>query len=146
MKPIITEEKLIDLLPHGSGIDCDWIITEHKNGNVTAKNYYHSMNEHGGYDGYMPFTVRIYKVKKTKLHKLKGPCARKWQILCMKGDIDVNLTCNDNRRKSFYGQGDSLGETIQHHLESILTPIRAYESISNEEAQKLIEKGAITDD
>ena len=78
-KPVIPEEELLELLPSGSGIDCNWEITEHNNGNVTAKNSYHSMDGNGSYDGYMPFTVRIYRVKKTRLHKLKGPCAGKWQ-------------------------------------------------------------------
>ena len=92
---IVTEEKLLDRLPHGRGIDCDWEITFHKNGNITCKNFFHAMTEHGYYDGYMPFTVKIFVTD---------------------GYIDCKVTCNENRRPSFYGLKEYLNELIYFSL------------------------------
>lgn len=121
---IISEDELINLLPHGSGIDSNWEVTIHKNGNVTAKNSFHSMDDSGGYDGFMPFIVRIFRVKKDRLNKLKGPCTGQWQIVNKKGDIDFNLTCCDTRKVSFSGLKEELTDTVSYDLESILTPLR----------------------
>lgn len=138
MKPIITEEKLLELLPTGNGINSDWEITEHKNGNVTAKNSFHAMDEAGFYDGYMPFTVRIFQVTETRINKLKGPCEGQYQIVAKKGDIDFSLSCNDNRQRSFIGLGDSLTDLLQNSLKSILTPLRG--AVTEKEVEKWIEK------
>lgn len=64
MKLKINTEKLAKALPHGSGIDSDWIYKEHKNGKVTFYNSFHALNSNGYYTGYMPFkfTVRIAKL------------------------------------------------------------------------------------
>ena len=48
--------KIINILPHGSGIDYDWNI-EHKAGKVICKNAYHRINQAGFYDGVFPFSV-----------------------------------------------------------------------------------------
>ena len=53
-------EKLADILPTGSGIDCNWTFTEQKSGNILAHSSFHCMDEHGGYDGWADFTV-IFK-------------------------------------------------------------------------------------
>lgn len=53
-------EKLADILPTGSGIDCNWSFTEQKNGNILAHNSFHCMNEYGFYDGWADFTI-IFK-------------------------------------------------------------------------------------
>jgi hypothetical protein len=132
---IISKDDLIKLLPHGSGIDCSWEITLHRDGNVTAKNYYHAMNENGMYDGYMPFTVKIFRVKETRVNKLKGPCAGKYQIVAMKGDIDVKITCNESRKASFYGLKEYLEQTISFSLESIITPVRQ-ETLTKKEVEQ----------
>lgn len=52
-------DSLPDILPHGWGIDHDWQYTRHKNGNVTAKNYWSSMTENGFYAEVVPFSVKI---------------------------------------------------------------------------------------
>ena len=49
---------IIERLPPGSGIDCDW---EYK---ITSKsihfmNSFHCMDEFGGYDGYQDFKIRF---------------------------------------------------------------------------------------
>lgn len=53
-------EKLADILPTGSGIDCSWTFTEQKNSNILAHNSFQCMNERGYYDGFADFTV-IFK-------------------------------------------------------------------------------------
>lgn len=143
MKPIISEKELLKLLPHGSGINNTWDIIENENGSVTAKNNFHAMNQRGYYNEYMPFTVRIFRVKKTKLRKLKGPCKGQWQIISKKDNIDFDLTCNDNRLKSFVGLKDYLTELIIDQLDKILTPIEG--AISDKEAQEFLIKGAINE-
>lgn len=50
--------KLIDLLPHGSGIDFTWRIEAHAN-RVECHNDLHAMDQNGYYAGYYPFTVKF---------------------------------------------------------------------------------------
>ena len=57
---MITEEKLLEVLPHGSGIDCKWEIEENSK-SFLAKNSYHLMDENGFYCGYIDFSLRIPK-------------------------------------------------------------------------------------
>jgi hypothetical protein len=114
VKPIITEEKLLELLPHGSGIDYKYEFTFHKNGNITIKNAFHAMNENGYYDGIMPFIIHLYRHKQDIFNALKGPIARK-------GDIDFSIRCNDKVRNSFYDLKNYLLETYYHALTHILT-------------------------
>lgn len=52
-------EYLRKVLPHGSGIDCDWRFTKRKNGAILASNSFHCMNETGYYVGYADFTVEF---------------------------------------------------------------------------------------
>ena len=60
--------KMIDLLPHGSGIDCDWEYDVPETSNtVRLSNSFHCMNENGMYDGYADFTL-IVDVKPTVSH------------------------------------------------------------------------------
>lgn len=47
------------VLPHGSGIDCDWSFDYQQNGIVKASNAYNCMNENGFYCGYADFTVKV---------------------------------------------------------------------------------------
>ena len=116
-KEIISEERLLEILPSGSGIDCDWNIIIHDNGNVTAKNEFHAMNEAGFYDGYMPFTVKIFRHTKDVLNELKGPSVGKTQVISRIGDVDFKLFCNENARASFYGLKEYLNDTINYHLD-----------------------------
>lgn len=44
-------------LPHGSGIDGDWHVESHTDTQVVFRNGYHTMDEFGGYDGWINFTV-----------------------------------------------------------------------------------------
>ena len=51
-------EILLDVLPHGSGIDCKWEfdVTDKY---VYCTNSFHVMNDNGMYCGYIDFTVKI---------------------------------------------------------------------------------------
>lgn len=121
MVPIISEEKLLSLLPHGSGIDYDWRISIAKNGNIQCRNAFHAMNEHGYYDGVMPFVVFIYREKHDQFNPLFGSCAGKTQVICRKNDISFSIRCDDSRRNSFYGLKDNLYDTLHYSLSPILT-------------------------
>lgn len=118
---IISEEKLLEILPHGSGIDCEWQITVHKNGNITCRNQWHYMNDGGYYDGYYPLAVRIFRHKKSVYHPLKGPNKGKFQVMNVKGDIDFKVYFNEKARVNMYGLGDYLYDTFYYSLQKIIT-------------------------
>lgn len=50
------KEKLLNALPHGSGINGKWELTEHAN-SVVCSNFWHCINENGYYDGYIDFDI-----------------------------------------------------------------------------------------
>jgi len=54
-------KKLLDFLPHGSGIDEDWTISIDRSNSerIVLSNSFHVMNEVGFYDGWIDFTVTI---------------------------------------------------------------------------------------
>lgn len=58
---ISAREKLLhaigNALPHGSGIDCDWVLKFTSPSRVRASNSYHCMDQYGGYDGWIDFSV-----------------------------------------------------------------------------------------
>ena len=60
-KHTIALEKLIDLLPHGSGLDYEWTIDYDKSNaeKVVLTMAYHAMDEMGGYDKVIYFTLTI---------------------------------------------------------------------------------------
>ena len=49
-------EKIIECLPHGSGIDCEWTYKEKKD-YIVFSNSFHVMNDNGYYIGYIDFSV-----------------------------------------------------------------------------------------
>ena len=55
----IIAEKLMDELPQGSGIDCDWSYKIQKNGKIVYSNAIHCMDENGYYDGYQDFSLIV---------------------------------------------------------------------------------------
>ena len=55
----IVENNLLELLPHGSGIDCKWDFVWLKNGKLICKNSYHCMTEEGYYDGFADFSIKF---------------------------------------------------------------------------------------
>lgn len=61
----VTNEDHIDFLenmPHGSGIDADWAVSEPKDGRyIYFHNSFHLMDENGFYAGWQDFKVRFLK-------------------------------------------------------------------------------------
>lgn len=53
-------KKLLDILPHGSGINGNWHIDYLKNGKIQAHNFYEGMNESGMYCHTADFTVTLH--------------------------------------------------------------------------------------
>jgi hypothetical protein len=48
---------LIEKLPHGSGIDCDWTLHAIDDHGIMVSNSYHNMNDRGMYDGWSDFVA-----------------------------------------------------------------------------------------
>ena len=113
-------ELLIEILPHGSGIDYDWDIHFCENKVIECYNYFHYMDSYGGYKGVTPIKVRIFQHKNTITNKLKGIFTGKVQIIAKKGDIDYSLRCN-NTGYYTYGLRDSLDYTFNSRLEPYIT-------------------------
>lgn len=61
------EEYLLDVLPHGSGIDSDWHIIV-KDNKVIANNSYHAMDEYGMYTDWIDFKVYMNILKDNRLN------------------------------------------------------------------------------
>jgi len=57
MNPIF--ELIEKALPSGSGFDCDYNFKTQINGKIKCHSYYHCMNDHGYYDGYVGFNIII---------------------------------------------------------------------------------------
>ncbi len=96
---LIDHEKFVEKLPHGSGIDCNWEVFERKDGKTTFKNFFHAMDEHGYYDGYMPFQFTVSFNGREFFASL--------------------IRCNENKRRSFFGLKDSLNDTIDYAISTI---------------------------
>ena len=115
----VTEDLLLDKLPHGSGIDCDWKITENK-GYFKCENSYHLMNDNGYYVGYIDFSVVISKSKPY--------------------DFKLHFHTNSNGRRMIE-QNDLrsyLDDTIAYSLESLW--IKETQSFLANEQIKFYEK------
>lgn len=54
----LTQQQILGFLPHGSGIDCKWETDENRK-YFLFTNSFHAMNEHGMYDGYCDFTLKV---------------------------------------------------------------------------------------
>ena len=71
------EDKMLAILPHGSGINYDWNIERTAN-TVICRNKWDNMNEQGLYDDVFPFSVTFCKEDFTvKFHGLKPNQYRK---------------------------------------------------------------------
>ena len=111
--------ELMEDLPHGSGIDCEWLVDFKSDGLPVFHNSWHGMNNDGYYDGYADFSVRITRHKKDVINDLCGPFEGKKQIVYRKGDLDfmVQFAKDAPRGRSwFYGLKDYLEDTIGYFL------------------------------
>jgi len=120
-------KSILESLPHGSGIDCDWTTKERKNGNLEFSNSFHRMDEMGGYDGWQDFTVIFYRHKADRLNDLSGPLDGCVQIVHRKGDWDFRVEFNGpvSKRNSAYGLKDYLEETLAQCLDSHYIGVRS---------------------
>lgn len=97
-------EFIIDnFFPSGSGFDCNYELQETNNLKTEKtfyiKSSYHCMNEHGGYDGYQDFTIKINKV---------------WI------DSEFTLMFNTPRYKSEkYQLRDYMEDTLHYHFSEL---------------------------
>jgi hypothetical protein len=62
-KHLETIKKVLDILPHGSGIDCKWCF-EYLEKSVIMSNSFHVMDENGYYDGYIDFNIVLDTTKR----------------------------------------------------------------------------------
>ena len=125
----ITDEALINALPHGCGIDSTWIVERFRSGAVLCKNSFHLMDGNGFYDGWQDFAVRLYPVKVNLIRRLSGVMAGKYQVVQKRGDVgfDVMLCGYRIKRRSADGLKDCLEEVISFDLSEadIVTPARS---------------------
>ena len=63
-------DRLREILPHGSGIDCKWGFEVLTNGKIKASNSFHCVNENGYYDGYADFTLTFDVTKSLRAFRL----------------------------------------------------------------------------
>jgi hypothetical protein len=97
----ITAELLKDILPHGSGIDCDWQI-EDKGNYIRCDNSYHVMNDTGYYIGWLDFSVIVPKKapKDFRIHFHTNSTGRRW---IQQLDLKEALTDNMDYRMKAHG-------------------------------------------
>ena len=87
--PCVDLARLADLLPHGSGIDGDHYIRVRKNGNVEIRSEFHGMDEWGSYNGWTPFTIRVYRLTKNEQYDLRDNF---YQLVGRKGEVAITLS------------------------------------------------------
>ena len=83
------KEILLELLPHGSGINCNWEFTWYKNGSLKCSNFYHAMNEHGSYVKFIPISIKFFRHKKNEYSFFADKT--KCQIMKKKGSLDYTI-------------------------------------------------------
>jgi hypothetical protein len=89
-------EKLENILPHGSGINCDWEFTEYKNKAVKCINYWHYMDENGFYDGFYKFSFNVSQIDS--------------------GYYFENLRFPESKRVGLWGMVEYISETVHYAL------------------------------
>ncbi len=101
-------EKLTEMLPHGSGINCKWQFEQLKNGKVIAYNSYHCMNDAGYYDGYADFKI-VFSVHKAltafSLHFVGAYAQRKNRQYMLRDYLEDTIYNALPDDKSIFGLG-----------------------------------------
>ena len=103
------EEILLELLPHGSGINCNWEFTWYKNGSLKCSNFYHAMNEHGSYIKFIPISIKFFRHKKNEYNFFTDNT--KCQIVRKKDRLDYTIYAPNCDNHS-YGLNDYLYGTV----------------------------------
>lgn len=130
----VTESELREMLPHGSGIDCDWRFEPMKDG-IRCRNSFHFMDENGYYSGWGDFSVVLFHHKADVFNPLRGPCAGKTQVVHRRGDVDFKIVTHGSawRRVAADGLADYIHESVYFSLEKILT--KRHETIATLSAE-----------
>jgi hypothetical protein len=107
---------LHEILPHGSGIDCEWEIEEVYTESFKCYNYFHVMDGNGYYCGYIPFqcTVFFFQDKGFSLGELK---ITKHIIDLIQSDYKLPNGELDESAPFLDDLDDYLFETIEYSLE-----------------------------
>jgi len=122
----VSYRELVESLPHGSGIDSDWVVEVGRD-RVTFYNSYHGMDSNGYYDGWLDFRVCLSKVKADERNPLKGPLQGKVQVCWRKGDwrMDIKGAFSSVSRKDWgYDLRSYLYDTISDSLSKYKLHIR----------------------
>jgi hypothetical protein len=97
--------RLVDILPHGSGIDAEWQIEQLRNGNVVANCSYHGMDEHGYYDGWQDFKIVIHPIPiADKCPQCDGKGFRLLHDIAKIRGVDVTSIDRDSLHVEWIGQ------------------------------------------
>jgi len=103
------EEILLELLPHGSGINCNWEFTWYKNGSLKCSNFYHAMNEHGSYVKFIPISIKFFRHKKNEYNFFTNKT--KCQIVKKKDRLDYKIYAPRHNYYA-YDLNDYLCQTV----------------------------------
>lgn len=90
------KQLLINTLPHGSGIDCDWEFIFHNNGNIDCKNSFHVINNNGYYVKWISITIKFYRFKRNIYHKYGIKDKIKYQIIEKKDELYYKIFAPSN--------------------------------------------------
>lgn len=104
------------LLPHGSGIDCEWKYSFHNNGNITCKNEYHAMNDAGYYIKWIPISIKFFRYKKNVYHISYKNC-NDVQIDEKKDELDFKIYAPSQDYYA-YNLKDYLYQTMDMYFEN----------------------------
>jgi hypothetical protein len=108
--------KIVDLLPHGAGIDCDWQWEVGPWQDLEFYNSYHRMNDSGMYCDWIDFKVQLKAERHTRLRQLKGPCLDKVQICESVNDLNIVV--------SGFGRHQDIGDWVYEGVHYSLTALR----------------------
>jgi hypothetical protein len=120
-------DELIDILPHGSGIDSDWEVISADSRAVVLGNSWHYMSQNGYYLGYIDFELTI---------KSNGSFDVEWRdsirdIARSSLGKDIAEDVNDGEPVS----RSEVQDLIEYELNDILDHI--YQTIDNTAGRKL---------
>jgi len=114
------ENLLIKILPHSSGIDCNWNFIFHNNGNIDCINAFHAMNNNGYYIKLIPIKIKIFRYKKNIYHSYGIVKKDKYTIEEKKDEIDYKIFAP---RQDYYAYDlqNYLYQTMDAYLKPYIT-------------------------
>lgn len=121
----LTIERVLEALPHGSGLDADWEedVDARSPETVWFNGGWHFMDSQGYYGGWVDVEVRYFEHSRVRKVHLMGPMEGKVQVLHRPGDRDVDVVLSNNTMdpEEYEAEAaaicDYLGELIYQTLE-----------------------------